>query len=64
MAVRGLGCPVRFNLTGGQCGDAPQADALIEDLPADIVMADAAYDSDRIRRAITRKRLPERAPSR
>ena len=52
MAVRGLGCPVRFSLTGGQRGDAPQADALIEDMPAEIVMADAAYDSDRLRTAI------------
>jgi transposase len=52
MAVRGLGCPVRFALTAGQRGDAPQADALIADLPADIVLADAAYDSDRLRSAI------------
>jgi transposase len=55
MAVRGLGCPVRFVLTAGQRGDAPQADGLIEDLPAKIVMADAAYDSDRLRQAIARK---------
>ncbi len=55
MAVRGLGCPVRFVLTAGQKGDAPQADALIADLPAEIVMADAAYDSDRLRRMIARK---------
>ncbi len=55
MAVRGLGCPVRFMLTAGQKGDAPQADALIEDLPADFVMADAAYDSDRLRNAIADK---------
>ena len=55
MAVRGLGCPVRFALTAGQKGDAPQADALIKDLPADIVMADAAYDSDSLRKAIAAK---------
>jgi transposase len=55
MAVRGLGCPVRFTLTAGQKGDAPQADALIEGLPADIVMADTAYDSDRLRDAIADK---------
>ena len=55
MAVRGLGCPIRFTLTAGQKGDAPQADALIEGLPADIVMADAAYDSDRLRDAIAKK---------
>ena len=52
MAVRGLGCPVRFLLTAGQRGDAPQADLLIEDLPAQVVMADAAYDSDHLRQAI------------
>ena len=44
MAVRGLGCPVRFTLTGGQKGDAPQAAELIEGLPAEVVMADTAYD--------------------
>ncbi|OHV79391.1 transposase [Ensifer sp. LCM 4579] len=52
MAVRGLGCPVRFALTAGQKGDAPQAEALIEGLPADVVMADTAYDSDKLRQAI------------
>ncbi|EJT01277.1 hypothetical protein RCCGE510_31171 (plasmid) [Rhizobium sp. CCGE 510] len=55
MAVRGLGCPVRFVLTAGQKGDAPQADALIEGMPAEVVMADTAYDSDRLRQAIADK---------
>jgi|SRR5579864_4448414 len=55
MAVRGLGCPVRFHLTAGQAGDAPQALPLIADLPADVVMADTAYDADRIRNAIADK---------
>lgn len=55
MAVRGLGCPVRFVLTAGQKGDAPQADLLIEDLPAEVVMADTAYDSDRLRKLIADK---------
>ena len=55
MAVRGLGCPVRFVLTAGQKGDAPQADALIEGLPAEVVMADTAYDGDRLRQAIADK---------
>lgn len=55
MAVRGLGCPVRFILTAGQKGDAPQADLLIEDLPAEVVMADTAYDSDRLRKLIADK---------
>jgi transposase len=53
--VRGLGCPVGFLLTAGQKGDAPQADALIKELPADVVMADTAYDSDRLRKVIADK---------
>jgi transposase len=55
MAVRGLGCPVRFTLTAGQKGDAPQAAALIEGLPAEAVMADTAYDADHLRQAIAAK---------
>jgi transposase len=55
MVVRGLGCPVRFALTAGQRGDCPQAYGLIEDLPAEVVMADAAYDADPLRQAIAEK---------
>ncbi|TCM61462.1 transposase [Rhizobium sp. BK068] len=46
---------MRFVLTAGQKGDAPQADGSIEDLPANVVMADTAYDSDRLRKAIADK---------
>lgn len=52
MAVRGLGCPVRFILTAGQRGVCPQAYPLIEGLSAQVVMADAAYDADRLRQVI------------
>jgi transposase len=55
MAVRGLGCPVRFTLTAGHRGDAPQAAPLIEGLHAEVVMADAAYDADHLRQAIAGK---------
>ena len=55
MAVRGLGCPVRFTLTAGQKGDAPQAAGLIEGLRAQVVMADTAYDADHLRQAIAAK---------
>lgn len=55
LAVRGLGCPVRFVLTAGQKGDAPQAEALMDGLPAAVVMADTAYDSDQVRQAIAGK---------
>jgi transposase len=53
--VRGLGCPVRFILTAGQRGDCPQAYSLIEGLAAEVVLADAAYDADPLRRAIAEK---------
>ena len=46
---------MRFTLTAGQRGDAPQAGALIQDLPARIVMADTAYDADHFRQAIRDK---------
>jgi transposase len=55
LAVRGLGCPVRFHLTAGHRGDAPQAGPLIEGLAADVVMADTAYDADHLRQAIAAK---------
>ncbi len=46
---------MRFVLTAGQRGDCPQAHALIEGLPAQVVMADAAYDADPLRQKITEK---------
>jgi len=46
---------VRFILSAGQRGDAPQASALIEGLPAQVVMADTAYDADHFRQAIADK---------
>lgn len=63
MAVRGLGCPVRFHLTAGQVGDAPQAMALIENLPAKVVMADTAYDADYLRQAIADKQAIAAIPN-
>ena len=46
---------MRFTITPGQKGDAPQAAALIEGLPADVVMADTAYDADSLRKIIDAK---------
>jgi transposase len=46
---------MRFTLTAGQIGDAPQAATLIEGLPAEVVMADTAYDADHLRQAIAAK---------
>jgi len=58
MAVRGLGCPVRFTINAGQKGDAPQATALIEGLPAEVVIADTAYDANHLRIAAKKAPLP------
>jgi transposase len=46
---------VRFTLTAGQKGDAPQAGPLIDGLPAAVVMADTAYDADHFRQVIADK---------
>lgn len=49
----GYGRPLTFRLTGGNAADAPQAIALLEDVPEGaIVLADKAYDADAIRRFI------------
>jgi transposase len=50
-----LGCPVRFTLTAGHRGDAPQAASLIDGLAANVVIADTAYDADHLRQAIDDK---------
>ena len=43
---------MRFLLSPGQAGDAPQAQALLEGLSPKHVVADAAYDSDAIRQHV------------
>jgi transposase len=63
LAVRGLGCPVRFLLTPGQAGDAPQAVALVEGLPAEAVMGDTSYDSDSFREVIADKQAEAVIPN-
>lgn len=52
--MHGLGHPVGFRLTAGHRGDVPQAAVLISGLPAQIVMADAAYDATHFRDLIAR----------
>ena len=44
----GLGNPVDFILTGGQVHDSVCAAALLDGKTADFVLADKAYDSDKI----------------
>ena len=44
--VDALGNPLRLILTGGQVADVTQAEALIEAIPTNAVIADKGYDSD------------------
>lgn len=53
MAVDALGNPLRVILSAGQIADIEQAEALIKDQPAELVVADKGYDSDAFVQAIT-----------
>ena len=55
-ACDALGNPLRFDLTAGQAGDAPRALGLIDGLKTKVVLADRAYDSDAILKAIQAKK--------
>lgn len=48
----GLGNPFTFALTAGQAGDAPEAEALFDNIETQAVIADRAYDTDAILEAI------------
>ncbi|APW63835.1 hypothetical protein BSF38_05414 [Paludisphaera borealis] len=52
MAVSGLGLPTRLILTPGQAADSPQAEALIDGLATEVVVADKGYDSRAVVEAI------------
>lgn len=44
--MSGLGLPVSVVLTPGQAADVTQAEALLRDVPAQVVIGDKGYDSD------------------
>ena len=44
--MSGLGLPVTVVLTPGQAADVTQAEALLKDVPAEVVIGDKGYDSD------------------
>lgn len=52
--VEGLGQLARWSLTGGQVHDLTQAEALIEHIDTQAVIADKAYDADGLIEAIVR----------
>ncbi len=53
IAVDALGNPLRLLLTGGECHDSPQAEALIEGFELQALIADRGYDADRLLEVIT-----------
>jgi transposase len=58
-----LGNAIRFILTGGQRNDMTQAEALVENLFPDYVIADKGYDSDKFV-LLLRKKMQVVTPSR
>ncbi|MEZ5931586.1 MAG: IS5 family transposase [Alphaproteobacteria bacterium] len=55
-ACGALGNPLRFDLTAGQAGDAPRALGLIDGIETKAVLADRAYDSDALLKAVRAKK--------
>ena len=55
-ACDALGNPLRFDLAAGQAGDAPRALGLIDGVKTKAVLADRAYDSDAILKAVRAKK--------
>ena len=53
--VDALGNPIKVELSGGQVNDIVLAEVLLADLDSQIVMADKAYDSDKLREKISSK---------
>lgn len=62
--VDALGNPLKFIITPGQRNDITQAEALIGDIENAYVMADKAYDCDRIHLKIQRQKCTAVIPSR
>src|SRR5258707_79687 len=48
VGVSGLGLPVTVVLTPGQAADVTQAEALLQGVPAEVVIGDKGYDSDQL----------------
>ena len=61
--VEGLGQLARFIITGGQVHDVTQAQALIETVEPDAVLADKAYDANALLKCIGDKMAKAVIPS-
>ena len=64
MLADALGRPLRIMLTGGEVHDSKTALALLENVDAQGVIADKAYDSNDIRNAIVAEGMAAVIPSR
>jgi transposase len=63
VVVDAQGLPIRLGLTAGQAHDGQIADTLLDHLvPRTIVLADKAYDADRIRELIQDPGAPKETP--
>jgi transposase len=51
--VEGLGCLARWTLSGGQLHDVTQAEAILDGIVTQAVVADKAYDADSLIESIT-----------
>jgi transposase len=63
VGVSGLGLPVKLTLTAGQEADVTQAEALLAGVPAEVVIADKAYDSKKVVRRVEAKGAEAVIPS-
>ena len=64
LATDALGNAIRFILTGGNRNDITQAEALIENLFPEYVLADKGYDSDKFVLLLQNRNLKAVIPSR
>jgi transposase len=64
LATDALGNAIRFILTGGQRNDITQAEALIENLFPDYVIADKGYDADKFVLLLKKRHSQAVIPSR
>jgi transposase len=63
VVVRGLGCPVKIALSPGQAHDITRAHQLLDGVPAEVVIADTAYDADHFRDVVQAKNAIAVIPS-
>jgi transposase len=63
LATDALGNAIRFILTGGERNDITQAEALIENLFSDYVIADKGYDADKFVLLLRKKDVKVVIPS-